>query len=58
MGGLLESFDVQPPAQADAGYRKVRDDEETEGWLPGKVLPGVSAQWARGTPVAMPKPKQ
>ncbi|KZL19154.1 Outer membrane efflux protein BepC precursor [Pseudovibrio axinellae] len=58
MGGLLESFEIQPPAQAEAGYRQVRDDEETEGWLPGKALPGVAAQWARGTPVAIPRAKE
>lgn len=55
MGGLLESFGIQPPSQADAGYRRVRDDEETQDWLPGKSLPGVSARWARGTPVSKPK---
>ncbi len=58
MGGLLDAFDVQPPAQAKAGYRKVRDDQVTKDWMPGKALPGVAAKWARGTPVAMPKPKQ
>ncbi|GHB35347.1 channel protein TolC [Pseudovibrio japonicus] len=57
MGGLLETFDVQPPSQAEAGYRKVRDDKETDDWLPGKALPGVTARWVRGTPVAKPKPK-
>lgn len=50
MGQMLDVLGIQPPAQADGGFRRLRDDEDTGRALPGSALPGLSAQWRRGSP--------
>ncbi|MDX5592755.1 TolC family outer membrane protein [Pseudovibrio sp. SPO723] len=50
MGKLLDTLGVSSPAQATAGIRTLRDDLETGESLPGSALPGLSAQWRRGSP--------